>query len=85
MKMLLSCIERLPWQLTCLLFATVATAATISPSNDTTDTRMFQGTLSLRHVETDRQEQIAELMPLTRRAASQTVGAPADVIPCYSG
>ncbi|KAF2828812.1 hypothetical protein CC86DRAFT_368942 [Ophiobolus disseminans] len=71
--MLLSCVQRLPWPLTCLLFAAVATAATtITPSN-ATDDRWFTGTLSLRHVETDSQAHIAELVPLTRQAARQTI------------
>ena len=83
--MLSSCLQRLPWQLTCLLFATVATAATtFTPSNATADDSWFQGTLALKHVETDSQAQIAQLVPLTRQATRQTVGSPADVICCYS-
>jgi hypothetical protein len=75
--MLHSHLQRLPWQLTCLLFATVATA--LITSSNTVDNTWFAGTLPLKRVETDRQAQIAELVPLTRGAASKTVGPPAGV------
>lgn len=55
-----------------LLFATAATA-TISPSNTSTvDSSQFQGTLPLSHGNGD-QAKIADLIPLTRQAAQQTV------------
>jgi hypothetical protein len=81
--MLLSHVQRLPWPLTCLLLATVATAS-ISPSNSSTAGARFQGTLPLRRADAD-QAQIAELVPLTREAAQRTVGHTADVMPCHSG
>lgn len=70
-KMLLGRLQRLPWQLTCLLFASVATA-TITASNTSTAGGRFQGTLPLKHAEGD-QAQIAELVPLTREAAQRSV------------
>jgi hypothetical protein len=69
--MLLSHLQRLPWPLACLLFATVA-AATITPSNTSTAGGRFQGTLPLKHADQD-QAQLAELVPLTREAAQRTV------------
>ncbi|KAH7401100.1 hypothetical protein DE146DRAFT_654916 [Phaeosphaeria sp. MPI-PUGE-AT-0046c] len=72
--MLSSRAQRLPWQSTWLLFATGATAAmTITPSNTSTlDSSLFQGTLPLTHSNGD-QGHIADLIPLTRQAAQQTV------------
>jgi hypothetical protein len=64
--MLLACLQR---QLTCLLFASVATAA-ISPSNTSTARPGFiDGTSSMDHPEGDGGK-IADLIPLTKQAAS---------------
>lgn len=68
--MLLGHVQRLPWQLTCLLFASVA-AAVITPSNSSTAGGRFQGTLPLKHQGDG--AQIAQLVPLTRVAAQRTV------------
>ncbi|CAO2647711.1 Nn.00g086330.m01.CDS01 [Neocucurbitaria sp. VM-36] len=69
--MLLGRLQRLPWPLACLLFASVATA-TITSSNTSTAGGRFQGTLPLKHAEGD-ESQIAELVPLTREAAQRTI------------
>jgi hypothetical protein len=67
--MLLPCLQRLPWQLICLLFASVA-AATISPSNTTTARPGFiNGTSDMDHAANDGGK-IADLIPLTKQAAS---------------
>ena len=80
--MLFAQLPRLPWQLTCLLFASVATA-TITPSNSSTGGGgRFQGTLPLKH--DGEAQQIAELVPLTREAAQRTVGSTSEVIHRYS-
>lgn len=69
--MLLSQLQRLPWQLMCLLFATVATA-TISPSNSSTAIGQFQGTLPLQEG-VGSMANVADLVPITKAAATQTV------------
>jgi hypothetical protein len=69
--MVLPLLHRLPWQLACLLFATVA-SATINPSNSSTALGQFQGTLPLQE-SVGTMAQIADLVPITRAAASQTV------------
>ena len=67
--MLLARLQRLPWQLICLWFASVATAA-ISPSNTTTARPGFiDGTSDMDHAEGDGGK-IADLIPLTEQAAS---------------
>ncbi|KAF1947986.1 hypothetical protein EJ02DRAFT_461500 [Clathrospora elynae] len=70
--MLLAGLQRLPWQLICLLFASVATA-TITPSNTSTigPEPQFQGTLPLKSADG---AQISQLIPLTRQAALSIEG-----------
>lgn len=82
--MLSACLQRLPWTLACLLFATAATA-TITPSNKTDNPYYTSSTVPLSHVKSDGQDQIAKLGPLTRAAAERTVGSTTRVLPCYSG
>jgi hypothetical protein len=82
--MLSACLQRLPWTLACLLFATAATA-TITPSNKTDNPYYISGTVPLSHVKSDGQDQIAKLGPLTRAAAERTVGSTTRVLSCYSG
>jgi hypothetical protein len=67
----LQCLQCLPSQLVCLLFATAATA-TITQSNSSTAFGGFQGTLALRR-DIAGQTQIAELVPLTLEATKITV------------
>ncbi|KAF1921014.1 hypothetical protein BDU57DRAFT_488312 [Ampelomyces quisqualis] len=69
--MLLSRLQRLPWQLTCLLFATVATAS-ISPSNASTAIAQFHGTLPLQEG-VGTLAHVADLVPITNAAATQTI------------
>jgi hypothetical protein len=68
--MLPSRLQRTPWQLACLLFATTATAS-VAPSNSST-AGDFQGTLPLQHADGN-QAQMAEVVPLTQRAKQYTV------------
>jgi len=65
--MVLSLLQRLPW----LLFATFA-SATISPSNSSTALGQFQGTLPLQE-SVGTMAQIADLVPITKAAATQTI------------
>jgi hypothetical protein len=74
-------LQRLPWQLTCLLFATVVTA-TITPSNSST-AGQGQGMVPLKHADGN-QAHIADLVALTTAATQKTVCLPADVTCCYS-
>jgi hypothetical protein len=69
--MLLSRVRRTPQQLACLLFVTLAAATTISPSNSSTASGNFQGTLPLKSA--DGSQNIAELVPLTPGAAKGPV------------
>ena len=65
--MLLAPPHRLPWQLTCVLFATVS-AATISSTNiSTTRPNLYDGTLPLADAQGDGVT-IADLIPLTKEA-----------------
>ena len=77
--MLSACLQCLPWQLACLLFATVATA-TITPSNKTDTPYYISGTNALSHG----QDKIADLGPLTRAGAQRTVSHTTRVFPCYA-
>lgn len=67
--MLFARLHHLPWQLTCLLFATVATA-TITPSNTSTvRPDVIEDTLPLAHAEDDGGK-IADVIALTEEAAN---------------
>jgi hypothetical protein len=84
MLMLSSRMPRRSQHLACLLFATVAAAANISPSNSSTAGGQFQGTLPLTHADGN-QAQIADLVPLTREAAQRTVRPVLLLVPCHCG
>ncbi|KAL6705806.1 hypothetical protein ACN47E_006444 [Coniothyrium glycines] len=67
---MLTRLQRFPWQLSCLLCVSTA-AASITQSNTSTAGGRFSGTLPLRH-DGDSTD-IAQLVPLTREAATRTV------------
>ncbi|KAF1837275.1 hypothetical protein BDW02DRAFT_157073 [Decorospora gaudefroyi] len=66
-------LARVPWQLICLCFASIATA-NISPSNSSTERPyLSHGPLPLNRAESDR-GRITDLIPLTKQAASTVQG-----------
>ncbi|CBY00064.1 hypothetical protein LEMA_P076530.1 [Plenodomus lingam JN3] len=72
MMMMMAMTVTMQWQWwTCLLFA-AAGSAMIVPSNTSTVSDRFPGTLPLHHAEGD-STQIAQLIPLTREAARHTI------------
>ena len=59
---------RLPWQLACVLFATVSAATISSTNTSTARPNLYDGTLPLADAQGDGNT-IAELIPLTQEAA----------------
>jgi hypothetical protein len=66
--MLLAPLHRLPWQLTCVLFATVSAATISSTNTSTARPNLYDSTLPLADAQGDGTT-IAEVIPLTKEAA----------------
>ncbi|CAN9112645.1 unnamed protein product [Alternaria alternata] len=64
---------RLPWQLACVLFATVSAATISSTNTSTARPNLYDGTLPLADAQGDGNT-IAELIPLTQEAAKSVKG-----------
>ncbi|KAF1974737.1 hypothetical protein BU23DRAFT_90010 [Bimuria novae-zelandiae CBS 107.79] len=64
--------SRPPWRLACALFATMASAATIAPTNSSTGVD-YQGTINLRKIDGNNNHNVTTLLPLTQDAKGKNL------------